>query len=302
MPGRRIVLPAISSPLSHAQVFAAAPTKVSRLQLAAWGGNPARLASVILQRALYGDRPGLFISYRRDEATAIADQIFDEMNRRGFRVFLDRFSGTSGKLFPQEIAEELADRDVVLVLETPKIMKSRWTVWEIAFARVYKLGLLALQWPGAPSLRGIIDRHQIVPTATGDLAKPALDDVADFIERSHTVAALTRRAFYEALVEAAALSKKGTIRPNGDGVLEVFDQLGHPKGFVVPAGRPGRLADVHRLSRAAAAAAFTHPRILAGQHKHHLPGAQDDLNWLATAVNVDLSGRADVYRNVQALL
>jgi hypothetical protein len=73
------------------------------------------LASLVSQRALYGERPGLFISYRRKEAAVIADQLFDEMSHRGFRVFLDRFSGTSGKLFPQEIAEEIADRDVVLV-------------------------------------------------------------------------------------------------------------------------------------------------------------------------------------------
>jgi len=301
MSGRRAVLPAISPGLNHAQVFSTAPKQISQLQLVPWGGDPKRLASLVSRRALYGDRPRLFISYRRQEAAAVADQIFDEMNRRGFQVFLDRFSGTSGRLFPQEIAEELADRDVVLVLETPNILLSTWTVWEISFARTYRLGILALQWPGAPRLPSIANRYPISPTASGDLTKAELDAASNFIERGHTLAALTRRAFYEALVEAAALSKSGVAQPTGDGILEVFDKHGGSRGLVTPAGRPGCLAEVHRLARAPGAPA-TLPRILAGQHEHLRPNALDDLKWLSNAAGVDLSGRADVYKNVKALL
>jgi hypothetical protein len=301
MKGRRVILPAILPGLDHAQVFRAAHKKISQLQLVSWGGDPKRLASLVSQRALCDERPRLFISYRRQEAAAVADQIFDEMNRRGFQVFLDRFSSTSGRLFPQEITEELADRDVVLVLETPNILLSTWTLWEISFARTYRLGILALQWPGAPRLPGITNRHLINPTASGDLIAGGLDAASNFIERGHTLAALTRRAFYEALVEAAAKSKNGIARPLGDGILEVLDQTGGSRGFVTPAGRPGCLAEVHRLARTPGAPA-THPRILAGQHEHLRPNALDDLRWLATTVGVDLSGRAEVYRNVKALL
>jgi hypothetical protein len=277
---RWIVMPAIAPRLDHAKVFAAVSPTISRLQLVPWGGKTARLASLVLQRALYGERPGLFISYRRQEAAAVADQIFDEMCRRGFRVFLDRFSGTSGRPFPQEISEELADRDVVLVLETPGLLKSRWTLWEVSFARAYRLGLLALQWPEARSMPNIIDRLKIAPTSGGELSKAGLRDAADFIERHHTLAALSRRAFYEALVEAAALSKSGTVRPVGEGAVEIQNRKHALTGFVAPAGRPGRLADVHRLAAVAPRSAKV-PRILAGQHQHLPPPAQDDMAWLA---------------------
>jgi hypothetical protein len=302
--GKRTILPAIARGLDHSQVFGKAPPQISRLQLVPWGGNPARLASLVSQRAIYGERPGLFISYRRQDAAAVADQIFDEMSHRGFRVFLDRFSGTSGRLFPQEIAEELADRDVVLVLETPGILQSRWTLWEVAFARIYRLGLLSLQWPNAPALQGIVDRFGIKTAAAAagaTLAKSELDAVCAFIERGHTLAALTRRAFYEAIVEAAALSKRGTVRPTGNGVLELLNPRNVSKGFVVPSGRPGSLADVHRLARTSPGAGNL-PRLLAGQHEHHRPAAQDDLNWLATTAGVQLSGRAAIYKQVKALL
>ncbi len=300
-PGKRIILPALAPGLSPSQVFAGTPVSLSRVQLVQWGGDPLRLASLVSQRAMHGARPALFISYRRQEAAAIADQIFDEMSHRGFRVFLDRFSGTAGRLFPQELAEELADRDVVLVLETPGILQSRWTMWEIAFARAYRLGLLAMQWPGAPSLRGIADRIPIKLGGGSQLSTSDLKAAADFVERGHAIAALTRRAFYEALVEFAALSKKGTVQFTGDGVLEVFSKKGTSGGLVVASGRPGCLAEVHRLARAAASSGKP-ALLLAGQHQHLRPDAQADLIWLAGRTNVDLVGRAVVYNKIRALI
>jgi hypothetical protein len=136
---------------------------------------------------------------------------------------------------------------------------------------------------------------------SGELTKTALEAASDFIERGHTLAALTRRAFYEALIEAAALSRNGSARPTGEGVLELFDQHGNSKGLVVPAGRPGCLAEVHRLARVTGAPP-THPRLLAGQHEHLRPSAREDLNWLAKTAGVDLYGRAGVYNRVQTLL
>jgi hypothetical protein len=296
-----IVTPVIASGLSHQKVFKHAPQGISRLQIAPWGGNPNRLASLVLQRALHNERPSLFISYRRQEAAAVADQIFDEMSHRGFRVFLDRFSGTSGRLFPQELAEEMADRDVVLVLETPQLSQSRWTLWEIAFARLYRIGLLALRWPNAPQIPGINDRRPISLTSSQTLGKADLRDVGDFIEQRHTLAALTRRAFYEALVEAAARSKKGTVQATGPGVLDILNRKQLSVGTVLPAGRPGRLGDVRKLIGAAPGSTKA-PLILAGQHGHLPLSAQDDLKWLASSNRVTLSGRTDIYQQVRALL
>jgi hypothetical protein len=300
-PGRRLILPALAPGITHQQAFGGTSASISGLQLVPWGGDPQRLASLVAQRALHGARPGLFISYRRLDSAAVADQLFDEMSHRGFRVFLDRFSVTTGRLVQQEIAEELADRDVVLVLETDNILQSRWTSWEIAFARTYRLGLLALQWPGAPTLRGISDRRSINPGRGGILTANELRSAADFIERGHTLASLTRRAFYEALVEAAALSKQGSVHPTGTGALRLLDRGGTERALVAPSGRPGSLAEVHRLVRAALQPP-NGPLLLAGQHRHLPPDAHDDLNWLAQTVGVDLAGRADVYRQVRTLL
>jgi hypothetical protein len=133
----------------------------------------------------------------------------------------------------------------------------------------------------------------------GVLAPTALRNAGDFIERAHAIAALTRRAFYEAFIEAAVQSKKGTIRALAGGVLDIQNQHSASVAMAVASGRPARLADVHKLSTAAPA---NSRRLLAGQHKHLPLAAYDDLTWLASVTTTTLSGRADIYREVQALL
>ncbi len=231
----------------------------------------------------------------------MADQLFDTMSRRGFQLFLDRFSGTAGRPFPQEIAEELAERDVVVLIETPNILKSRWTKWEVAFARRYRLGLLALQWPGAPTFPGVAHRRMVTPQANGELGPADLASTANFIEREHTLASLTRTAFYETLIDQAARTKGGWTEPLAEGTLAIRDANGNWVAAVAPAGRPGRLGDA-RLLALASVLTPNCPLILAGQHGHLTWGAQTDMTWLASTLNIELLGHVDAYARVGALV
>ncbi|HEX9782395.1 MAG TPA: toll/interleukin-1 receptor domain-containing protein, partial [Opitutaceae bacterium] len=90
----------------------------------------------------------VFISYRRDETQALAEQMFSELGAAGFRVFLDVSSGRPGRRFPEELVEELADKGLVLVLASPKLPCSHWTRFELAFARTARLGAVVLDLPG----------------------------------------------------------------------------------------------------------------------------------------------------------
>lgn len=62
-----------------------------------------------------GGRPSVFLSYIRKEARDVADQLFDALGHRGYGVYLDQFSGVPGRIFPEQIAEELADKAVLLL-------------------------------------------------------------------------------------------------------------------------------------------------------------------------------------------
>jgi len=299
-PDRGLVLPAIARGVDPTLLLAALPTKMARLQLVPWGGDPRRLVSIALQRALYGERPRLFISYRRKESQRMADQLFDAMSRRGFQLFLDRFSGTAGRPFPQEIAEELAERDVVVLIETPNILHSRWTKWEVAFALRYRLGLLALHWPSAPMFPGVAHRRMVVPQ-NGELTQADLASAANFIEREHTLAALTRTAFYETLIDQAAKTKGGGTEPLAEATWAIRDAHGTQVATVAPAGRPARLGDARLLALASVLAPKC-PMILAGQHRHLPTGAQMDMTWLASILNIELLGHVDAYARIMSLV
>ncbi len=292
------ILPALMGGLTHGQAFAGSPPELSRLASIGWGSDPRRLAALAMQQATQSTRPGVFLSYRRDDAGRIADQLFDGLAHRGYRVFVDRFCGSAGRYFPHELAEEMADKAVIVVLESPRIMGSAWTLWEIRFARRYRLGLVSLRLAGAPRLSGIAARQDIAPDSSGQLPANDLDRVLDFIGREHVAANLRRRAFYEALVSSAAASRGGSIHSAGSGLLELRDRTGAAKALLLPAGRPGQVTDVRSMDTSGTT---THSRLLIGQHRHLPPASRDDLNWLSRMTHIDLAGRWDSYRRVQSL-
>ncbi len=98
-------------------------------------GSVDRIVSLILEhfRLLRAERK-LFISYKRDDSTPVANALYDELDRRGFDVFLDTRSVPPAKDFQSELWHRLADADVIILLDTPGFRSSRWTVEELARA------------------------------------------------------------------------------------------------------------------------------------------------------------------------
>lgn len=114
------------------------------------GANFERLAARVLEGfGLLRERRRLFISYRRIETSSVAAQLYEALDVAGFDVFLD----THGVLRPGEPFQEilwhrLADTDVILLLDTPGFLASRWTEEELARANTANLQILQLLWPG----------------------------------------------------------------------------------------------------------------------------------------------------------
>ena len=91
----------------------------------------------------------IFISYKRDESQAIADQLHDTLIRYGYDVFLDTVSIKKGDDFQKELKHRMADSDVVLLLNTSSYLCSEWTEQELQSAQAAKIGILHLDWPDA---------------------------------------------------------------------------------------------------------------------------------------------------------
>lgn len=89
----------------------------------------------------------LFISYRRNESTGVAIQLFEKLEKAGFDVFLDTHSIKEGDIFQDELWHRLVDTDVVVLLNTEGFLKSEWTEKELARASAMSIGILQIIWP-----------------------------------------------------------------------------------------------------------------------------------------------------------
>lgn len=89
----------------------------------------------------------VFISYRRDESTSVAIQLYEILEKNNFDVFLDTHSIKQGEPFQEELWHRMADCDVIVLLNTPDFLTSRWCKEEIAEASAKKIGIIQLIWP-----------------------------------------------------------------------------------------------------------------------------------------------------------
>lgn len=89
----------------------------------------------------------LFLSYRRSESTSTAIQLYEQLEKKGFDVFLDTHSIRPGEPFQEELWQRMADTDIIVILNTPKFLESEWCADELAEANTKSIGILQLVWP-----------------------------------------------------------------------------------------------------------------------------------------------------------
>jgi hypothetical protein len=136
---------------------------LQKLNASFWKDAPSECVPAIFSRVgLTVSEQRVFISYRRIETQPLAEQLFDTLTHDGFDVFVDRFSVDPGVDFQRRLDQELADKSMVVLLESAAIEASKWTQHEIDYTKKFRLGLLALQLP---------DRQRPLPSIDVDLRK-----------------------------------------------------------------------------------------------------------------------------------
>ena len=176
----------------------------------------------------------LFISYRRSDSTALANQLFDVLIRRNYDVFLDDYSIAAAKDFQEELHHRLSDCDVLIQLYTEHFRDSKWCNEEIMAANQKQIGIVALIWPGVK-----IDPHdQIIEQMylteadfeRGELREPILLQVAQRVEsvRSRNMAARQDSLVGEFIKDAHRVGRqmvqeyKYLIERRDNGEINVF--------------------------------------------------------------------------------
>jgi hypothetical protein len=95
-----------------------------------------------------------FISYRRTDSQAVADQLFEAFTHRGYQMFLDTASVDAAAKFQAVLMDRLADMDMVVFLDSPNVGSSKWVLEEFKRADMLNLGMLQLIWPDKRRLAG----------------------------------------------------------------------------------------------------------------------------------------------------
>ena len=147
------------------------PEVLSRLNAMSWDENAGGVIQGVLTRLGIAERERkLFLSYRRQETSALALQLRRELSERVYDVFLDRFSVPPGDDFQRRLDIELADKAFVLLLESESAIGSPWVQHEVTYALSHRIAVLALTMPDAqPDARfEVIDDAFRIELANGD--------------------------------------------------------------------------------------------------------------------------------------
>ncbi len=118
------------------------PKELHPINGMAWGNVPAIAEEVLRHLGLTERDRRVFLSYLRRETTPLAYQLYDELHRRRFSVFLDSFEIEHGEWVQNRIEQALRHTSFVLLLYSPLVETSEWIEKEINFALAEELGLV----------------------------------------------------------------------------------------------------------------------------------------------------------------
>jgi hypothetical protein len=183
---------------------AEAPEPIHPINGVQWTSAEPLAEEIIRHLGLTEPDRRIFLSYLRKEATPLAEQLYDELHRRRYNVFMDRFELDACVRVQQSIHEALHESAFVLLLESPSVDTSRWVEEEVAYAMQHQLGLISLVYPKIkvsrfpivpPDKRYPLDGHDLSNTnlARSRLTPGALEKVLLRVEQEHADQLRARR-------------------------------------------------------------------------------------------------------------
>ncbi|WP_167232438.1 toll/interleukin-1 receptor domain-containing protein [Massilia rubra] len=264
-------------------------------QIPAVVGNRAALHDLLRSVGVLSARPRIFISYLRSEASVLAEQLHTELGRKGFEVFLDRFSVSPGADFQKRLDEELIRMGTVLFIESKNSHKSRWIRHETDFALLHRLGTISLRLPdGKPSpLVTPDDRLDLDDrffTKIGRLKKSALEKILLKIAAAQALSENMRMNYLTGTV-SSSLAYAGFANQSFSSDQVIVARKGNgPEHVVRISGLPTELQDFHALD----------PYAPSGDSLVISPGrlmnwrSKDPIEWLGRRISVKLIDESEI--------
>ena len=194
----------------------------------------------------------LFISYKRDESSTVAIQLFEQLEKNGFDVFLDTHSIRPGEPFQEELWHRMADTDVVVLLNTPGFLNSNWTTQELAKANSMSIGILQVIWPSHKlerdaelsiplQLNDTDFGNKIYKKSTSYLNPDAISNIISQVEslRARSLASRQDNIITEFIASSKRVGKEAdlqsekfiTVKRNDGKELVIIPTVGVPQAF-----------------------------------------------------------------------
>ena len=244
-----LIAPVVSDLARVSDEIPSALSHINAIKCSTAGENIARLSSLVFEsfRLLRKER-GIFISYRRKGSQPLANKLYEELDKRGFDVFIDLRSVPPAVDFQAELWHRMSDVDTIVLIDTPGFREGRWTKAEIAQANLLGIQTLHLLWPGQSEDPKYAFSHFVSlqssdfngpsPGRGATVTKDALDRICGLAEELRAQAMALRYAYLvDNFCDAARdLKFQPSVQP------ERWISVSLPKGkslAVVPAvGRP----------------------------------------------------------------
>jgi hypothetical protein len=263
-----------------------------------WQGEAMEaLALTVLARAgLTSLDRRVFISYRRIDAEPMAGQLFAALSRMNYSVFLDTVRIQPGLDFQNQLFEHLADKSMLVILQSARLQESSWAMAEVEFARRHDLSRLILRFPDAhEALPGIgagdqllLQAEELEPAAGPPFAltPAALQRVVEGINEAHDRELVARRVrIRQRTLEALQQQGLYPVPHTGDACLHLADAQGRPRYSLVPVDRPPGFAELHDASTRSSEL-HGDQRVVVG-HATSLPSSRRrQLDWAIEGRNV----------------
>jgi hypothetical protein len=203
---------------------------------------------------------------------------------------------------------------MIVLLATPTVLQSQWTLFEILFARLYGLGILALDAAAAFSGQSVVRPLRLLSDEVVilqgseirqqhprlELTDSAVSSFADAIVAAHTQRMLARRQRLVLTVDAL-LRYIGAQVVEADPAGRVLAQsmIGAKSYSICVVPRPAELADFHRSHRDAMAAAAR--PVVAAPASWLIGSERATMDWLEDVSNVPLVEEGDWLRAARDL-
>ena len=272
-----------------------------RLNAARFDSDVAEVVWDVLRTAELAESDSrVFISYKRSEERQLAEQLYDGLGRHGFEVFLDAFEIDPGADFLTRLKQELSEKAMVLVLETPGLASSAWVQMEVQFAQLHRMGVLALHLPAGYHVPGIPPESRLDASTLGLLGGPStyslppagIGDLMGWLQSEHQKAVLRRRRLLSRSLRFLLHRERvGVSTHSGSSVIEANSAQTPSVDYLLEVVERQPRAPTYRRHHGDIVTRNPHPRgVLIGPVADSEAARRDLLDWLAQVAesqNVD---------------